>query len=101
GGVGELRELVPRSPLNEQLQRLRMIALYRCGRPSDALAAYDRLRRHLADELGADPSPPIQQLHQQLLTHDPALAWHPTDVDRPVATLFVPPTDEAAPDVVR
>jgi transcriptional activator len=78
-----------------------MIALYRCGRPSDALAAYDRLRRQLADELGADPSPPIQQLHHQLLTHDPALAWHPTDVDRPVATLAAPPSDEAAPDVVR
>jgi YVTN family beta-propeller protein len=99
--IGELDELVARFPLNEQLQRLRMIALYRCGRPSDALAAYDRLRRRLADELGADPSPPIQQLHQQLLTHDPALAWQPTDVDRPVATLAGPPSDEAVPDVLR
>jgi YVTN family beta-propeller protein len=100
--IGELDELVTRFPLNEQLQRLRMIALYRCGRPSDALAAYDRLRRQLVDELGADPSPPIQQLHQQLLTHDPALAWHPTDVDRPAATLAAPPpSDEAALDVVR
>jgi YVTN family beta-propeller protein len=98
--VGELDKLVARYPLNEQLQRQRIIALYRCGRPSDALAAYDQLRRQLADELGADPSPPLQQLHQQLLTHDPALAWHPTDDRPPVATLPVPPSEEAAPDTV-
>jgi DNA-binding SARP family transcriptional activator len=35
--IGELDELVARFPLNEQLQRQRMIALYRCGHPSDAL----------------------------------------------------------------
>jgi YVTN family beta-propeller protein len=99
--IGELDELVARYPLNEQLQRQRMIALYRCGRPSDALAAYDHLRRQLADELGADPSPPLQQLHQQLLTHDPALAWHPAEDLAPVATLPSPPSDEAASDVVR
>jgi YVTN family beta-propeller protein len=99
--VGELDKLVARYPLNEQLQRQRIIALYRCGRPSDALTAYDHLRRQLADELGADPSPPLQNLHQQLLTHDPALAWHPTDDHPPLATLPVPPSEEAAPDIVR
>jgi YVTN family beta-propeller protein len=99
--IGELDEMVARFPLNEQLQRLRMVSLYRCGRPSDALAAYDRLRRQLADDVGADPSPPLQQLHQQLLTHDPALAWHPTDDSPPVATLPAPLSGEAASDVVR
>jgi YVTN family beta-propeller protein len=100
--IGELDELVAGFPLNEQLQRQRMVALYRCGRPSDALAAYDHLRRQLADELGADPSPPLQQLHKQLLTHDPALAWHPTDGPLPVATLPpAAPSADAASDVVR
>ena len=99
--VGELDKLVARFPLNEQLQRQRIIALYRCGRPSDALAAYDHLRRQLADELGADPSPPLQQLHQQLLTHDPALAWHSTDEHASVAALPAAPSAEATPDTVR
>jgi DNA-binding SARP family transcriptional activator/DNA-binding beta-propeller fold protein YncE len=75
--LSQLNELVARDPLNERLHGQRIIALYRCGRPSDALAAYDQLRHQLADELGVDPSPPLQQLHQQVLAHDPALAWHP------------------------
>ena len=75
--LGQLNELVARDPLNEGLHRQRIIALYRCGRPSDALAAYDQLRHQLADELGVDPSPPLQRLHQQVLAHDPALAWNP------------------------
>jgi hypothetical protein len=37
----------------------------------------DQLRHQLADELGVDPSPPLQRLHQQVLAHDPALAWTP------------------------
>ena len=74
----ELDELIARYPLREQLQAQRMLALYRAGRPSDALAGYHLLRHRLADELGADPSPPLQELHRRLLTHDPALQWHPT-----------------------
>jgi hypothetical protein len=31
-------------------------------------------RQHLAAELGADPGPPLQALHQQILRADPALA---------------------------
>jgi ABC-type transport system substrate-binding protein/DNA-binding SARP family transcriptional activator len=75
--LGQLNELVARDPLNEGLHRQRIIALYRSGRQADALAAYDQLRHQLADELGVDPSPPLQRLHQQVLAHDPALAWHP------------------------
>ncbi len=33
---------------------------------------YERLRRTLADELGVDPTPPLQALHQRILTADPA-----------------------------
>ena len=75
--LSQVNELVARDPLNERLHGLRILALYRCGRPSDALAAYNQLRHQLADELGVDPSPPLQQLHQQVLAHDPALAWNP------------------------
>ncbi|MFD0776803.1 AAA family ATPase, partial [Streptomonospora algeriensis] len=34
---------------------------------ADALAAYDRLRRGLAENLGIDPSPHMQRLHLRLL----------------------------------
>jgi tetratricopeptide (TPR) repeat protein len=50
-----------------------MLALYRCGRQADALNHYEAVRALLADELGTDPSPPLQQLHQQIITADPGL----------------------------
>jgi ABC-type transport system substrate-binding protein/DNA-binding SARP family transcriptional activator len=64
-------------PLREQLQQRRMLSLYRVGRQSDALACYEDLRHRLREELGIDPSAPVQRLHQQILTHDPSLDWQP------------------------
>jgi len=45
--LGQLNELVAKDPLNERLRGQRIVALYRCGRPSEALAAYDQLRHQL------------------------------------------------------
>ena len=45
--LGQLNELVAKDPLNERLHGQRIVALYRCGRPSEALAAYDQLRHQL------------------------------------------------------
>jgi ABC-type transport system substrate-binding protein len=60
------------------------------------LAAYDQLRRQLADELGVDPSPPLQHLHQQVLAHDPALAWHPPTPEAEAAPLQPEPQTQPA-----
>lgn len=77
--VGRLEELVRLHPRREGLWRSLMTALYRDGRQADALAAYTRLRTHLADELGLVPAPESARLEQLILRHDPAL-------DRPSAS---------------
>ncbi len=69
-------ELTPRliaHPLNERLVGQLMLALYRSGRQADALQRYQLTRLWLADEFGADPSRPLQELHRRILTNDPAL----------------------------
>ncbi|MEV0412221.1 BTAD domain-containing putative transcriptional regulator [Streptomyces sp. NPDC050448] len=72
--VPELRELVGRHPLRERLAGLLIRALFAEGGPAAALVAYEETRRHLADELGTDPSPELMALHRELLSADPAPA---------------------------
>jgi predicted ATPase len=71
--VAELAELVVRNPLRERLARLLLLALYRCGRVSDAQAAYQRLRAHLDSELGLEPSAEIVSLARAIDRRDPTL----------------------------
>ncbi|WP_283775810.1 AfsR/SARP family transcriptional regulator [Rhizomonospora bruguierae] len=71
--IGELQSMLAQHPLNEKLRRHLMLALYRSGRVGEALAAYHEARTHLAEELGLDPSPELQALHEAILVGDPAL----------------------------
>ena len=71
--VGELEAAVATDAYQEGLWELLITALYRAGRQADALATYQRVRSRLADDLGLDPGPRLQQLEQQVLNHDPTL----------------------------
>jgi DNA-binding SARP family transcriptional activator len=70
----ELSDQVQRHPLDERVAGQYLLALYRSGRQAQALEYYQQIRRSLADQLGVDPSAPLQRLYQQVLAADPALA---------------------------
>ncbi|MFJ3659043.1 BTAD domain-containing putative transcriptional regulator [Streptomyces sp. NPDC090119] len=69
----ELRDLIARHPQHEGLHSQAMVALYRAGRQAAALDVYRQLRIRLVEELGVEPSPQVQRLHQAMLGVDPAL----------------------------
>ncbi|MGJ5828585.1 AfsR/SARP family transcriptional regulator [Streptomyces ossamyceticus] len=78
----ELTALCDTHPLDEPLQCLRLRALRDTGRPAEALAAYDSVRRLLAHRLGTDPGPELRSLHEELLHNDghaasPSVDGHP------------------------
>ncbi|GHE53048.1 AfsR family transcriptional regulator [Streptomyces vinaceus] len=94
----ELTALCGERPLDEPLQALRIRALRDTGRPAEALAAYESVRRDLAARLGTDPGPVLRALHQELLAPPPAPA-HPAPAGPApaVAAEAAPPGPAAAP----
>ncbi|MEV7415795.1 BTAD domain-containing putative transcriptional regulator [Streptomyces sp. NPDC089919] len=70
----DLTALCADHPLDEPLQALRIRALRDAGRSAEALAAYESVRRDLADRLGTDPGPPLRAVHAELLNPAPAPA---------------------------
>ncbi|WP_217128532.1 BTAD domain-containing putative transcriptional regulator [Streptomyces sp. AC558_RSS880] len=68
----ELTALCEGHPLDEPLQALRLRALRDTGRTAEALAAFEDVRRLLADRLGSDPGAELRALHAELLKPGPA-----------------------------
>jgi DNA-binding SARP family transcriptional activator len=81
--IVELRQLTAAQPLRERLHALLMLALYRDGQQAGALAAYQAARGVLTEELGTEPGPELQRLHQQMLAGDPGLAAAPARPPEP------------------
>ncbi|MFJ6673934.1 BTAD domain-containing putative transcriptional regulator [Actinosynnema sp. NPDC091369] len=65
----ELRQFVAAHPDRENARAQLMLALYRAGRQTEALAVYDEGRRVLADEHGVEPGELLRDLHRRVLTH--------------------------------
>ncbi|HEY3958213.1 MAG TPA: BTAD domain-containing putative transcriptional regulator, partial [Streptosporangiaceae bacterium] len=72
--IPELRGLTARHPLREHFHSHLMLALYRSGHRAEALGAYRGARDVLVAELGVEPGPQLRDLHQRILSADPALA---------------------------
>ncbi|HXS64873.1 MAG TPA: BTAD domain-containing putative transcriptional regulator, partial [Streptosporangiaceae bacterium] len=69
----ELQTLAVEFPLRERFHAQLMLALYRCGRQGEALAAYRHARQTLVRELGTEPGIELRELHQRILAADSGL----------------------------
>ena len=74
--AGPLAELAGERPRDEEV----LLELLRCeaatAGPSAALARYEAYRRALREELGTDPGPALQALHQELLRGEAPVVRH-------------------------
>jgi DNA-binding SARP family transcriptional activator len=94
--VAQLEELVVANPFRERLACQLMLALYRAGRQSDALATYRRTRARLVDELGIEPGPELRSLEASILAQDASLATSRASAAPPGGSLLVAATTPAA-----
>ena len=95
--LAELEALAPKYPLRERILGQLMIAFYRSGRQTEALAVYRELRRRLATELGIEPGPELRELERAILNQDPALVPPSSEVDQGPQPAAVPSVRTAPP----
>ncbi|WP_046468871.1 AfsR/SARP family transcriptional regulator [Allosalinactinospora lopnorensis] len=88
--LAPLTDLAAEHPLDERLAGQFILALHRCGRTADALEHYRYTRLRLIEELGIEPGPALQQMHQQILTADPNLDPAPAAPAAAVPAAAVP-----------
>jgi DNA-binding SARP family transcriptional activator/WD40 repeat protein len=80
---GRVEALIAEHPLRERFHAQRMLALYRAGRQSEAMAAYREAHRTLAAEIGGEPGPELRELQGAILRQDPALDARPPTRELP------------------
>ncbi|MFI7640216.1 BTAD domain-containing putative transcriptional regulator [Nonomuraea sp. NPDC049400] len=88
----ELRHLTRQNPLRERVRELLMTALFRSGRPAEALQVYEEGRLLLAEELGLSPGEGLRRCYEMVLHADaapapsaPAPRQTPHQLPRPLA----------------
>lgn len=96
--IPELSALVSEHPMREQARAHLILSQYRSGRRAEALSAFREGRRFLVEELGIEPGPVLQGLHDLVLRDSPELTQPPTD-PAPAPATNVPaqlPVDSAS-----
>ena len=83
--IGDLERLIVEFPYHEAFTGQLMLALYRSGRQAEAIRAFTRTRRLLADELGIEPSTPLADLERAILQQQAHLEWQDDAPDPAVA----------------
>jgi DNA-binding SARP family transcriptional activator len=91
--LGELKALIARYPVHEELCAQLMRAAYRAGHRGEALGAYVRLRRAVVQTTGLEPSERLQRLHWAVLSESPSLTSGQSTVS---AAPAAPPSMPAA-----
>ncbi|HEY2447685.1 MAG TPA: BTAD domain-containing putative transcriptional regulator [Mycobacterium sp.] len=76
GVIGILERLTAEHPFRELLWAQLITAYYVVERQSDALDTYRRLKANLAEELGIDPGPTVNGLHERILRQEPLDTKH-------------------------
>ncbi|MFJ9007935.1 AfsR/SARP family transcriptional regulator [Streptomyces canus] len=93
----ELAGLVGEHPLDERFREMLMLALYQSGRQAAALTTYREAQTLLAEELGVDPGPALQEMYQRILRADAELLTSPSALTEP--TPAPAPVSAQAPGV--
>ncbi len=107
--ISDLETAVAAEPLRERRWEQLMVALYRSGRQSEALRAYQRLRTVLGEELGLEPGEEARALDAAILAHAPDIgppvavgrrgATSSADPAGPTPSAVDPAAAEPAPEV--
>ncbi|AGP59286.1 hypothetical protein M271_39515 [Streptomyces rapamycinicus NRRL 5491] len=74
--IAELELFAARELSHERLVAQLMLAMYRCGRQSDALDVYRRARLSLIEAHGLEPSRELQELQHLIFNQNLRLDWH-------------------------
>ena len=72
--LADAQSMVREAPMRERRWGLLALAHYQAGNQSEALRIIRHVRTLLADRLGLDPNPELDELEQAILRHDPMLA---------------------------
>lgn len=89
--IPEIEGLLELHPYSERLWSSLMIALYRQGRHTEGLRAFQRAKDILGEDIGIEPAPELRQLEEKMLLHDDSLAradGSPSNLPASVSSFF-------------